>query len=235
MSGRSLWLAVLLQVLPPLASADPVSAVGDSLPPVGAPSPCIACAGPAQSLSGLFAGEELEQLRAGEPLLQQPEASQASTSGGHVQAASLFPAAPSEVWQTLTDFESWPGFMPHINATEVARRDGAQTWVRQRYSVLLRTLRHTTIYRLDPRGGELHWGLDPDEPADISSSHGRWQLIPVEDGSATLVRYRATMDAGRALPGFVQDLLLRRSLREMLDRLRAEVRRRAETVQPTAK
>ena len=52
------------------------------------------------------------------------------------------------------------------------------------------------------------------------------QLAPATDGAHTLIRYRATMNAGRAVPGFVEDLLMRRSIRSLLENLRTEVNAR---------
>ena len=72
-------------------------------------------------------------------------------------------------------------------------------------------------------GDGVRWQLDLESPHDIAASQGAWQLIRIEDGRSTLVRYQSRMDAGRSLPDFVEDLLLRRSLRKMLTSLRGEV------------
>jgi len=58
------------------------------------------------------------------------------------------------------------------------------------------------------------------------ASEGRWRLVPVDEGSSTLVRYEAVMSSGRAVPAFVQDILMRRSLRKLLASLRTETERR---------
>ncbi len=89
-----------------------------------------------------------------------------------------------------------------------------------------RTLRHTTIYELAPARGRLSWALDPEAPHDIAASEGHWEFVPLADGDQTLVRYRATMDAGRRLPAFVAELLRGHSLRRLLRALREETARR---------
>ncbi len=203
------------------------SAQDSELPDVAAPSPCVACAVPVTSLGNLFSGEELDRLRGGEVLISEEQRKTgAASSRGSTRAAALVRRSPREVWETLTDFESWPGFMPLIEGTEIARREGDQIWVRQRFSVMFVDMRHTSVYDLAPRAGELRWALDKEEPADIEASAGRWRLVPIGDGTSTLVRYEAEMSSGRLVPDFVQDMLMRRSLRGLLGSLREETERR---------
>ncbi|MBW2279339.1 MAG: SRPBCC family protein [Deltaproteobacteria bacterium] len=197
------------------------------MPDVGAPSPCIACAVPVARLEDLVSSSELDQLREGQILVAEDERKSGEASAnGKTRAAALVRRAPDAVWSTLTDFESWPGFMPLIDSTEIARREGDQVWVRQRFSVMFVGMGHTSVYDLAPRAGEIRWALDDEEPADIVSSTGTWRLVPVDGGKATLVRYRASMSSGRAVPEFVQDMLMKRSLRALLGNLRTEVERR---------
>lgn len=217
----ALWAALTL------AAAAAPGDEGDRLPEVAAPSPCIACEVPVQELRDLVPALELERLRDGEILIvEQSRQRDADSARGSTRATALVPRPPRDVWRTLVDFESWPGFMPLLDDSEVARRQGDQVWVRQRFSVMFVGMRHTTVYDLAPRAGELRWALDEQEPADIEASRGSWKLVPIDGGRATLLRYEATMSSGRAVPGFVQDMLLRRSLRKLLASLRTETERR---------
>ncbi len=221
-TGLGVWL-----VLAAAAGTQGAQKTSDVTSELGAPSPCIACALPVERLENLVSSHELEQLRDGQILVVEEERDGGEGSAkGRTRASALVGRPPDAVWSTLTDFESWPGFMPLIDATEIARREGDQVWVRQRFSVMFVDLRHTSIYTLAPRAGEIRWALDKDEPADIASSEGTWRLLPVDGGTATLVLYRASMSSGRAVPGFVQDMLMRRSLRALLGNLRTEVERR---------
>ncbi len=209
------------------AASEPPPGQDEGLPDVGAPSPCVSCEVPLEDLGDLFSSLDLERLRGGEILIvEQATENGEGTTRGSTRAQALVRRPPREVWTTLTDFESWPGFMPLIDGSEIARREGDQIWVRQRFSVMFIGMRHTSVYDLAPRAGELRWVLDKDEPADIEASEGRWRLVPVDEGRSTLVRYEAVMSSGRAVPAFVQDMLMRRSLRKLLASLRTETERR---------
>jgi len=199
------------------------------LPPVGVTRPCVSCALELVDLESLYSERERAALRAGDILVFQDGREEVGDSIlRNRRAEGVVMHAPDSVWKVLTDFESWPSFMPHIKRTEIARRDGGRMWVRQNFKIALVGMRHTTIYKLEARRGVLQWRLDPDSPADIAASQGRWQLVPIDDGTHTLVRYRAAMDPGRRVPRFVEKMLVQRSLKDLIGSLSEEVTRREE-------
>ncbi len=191
-------------------------------PPVGA-SICIACRGEITRPQALYSDLEWKQLRKGGVLRS---ADRQEATAARTRAAVLIEQPPARVWAVLTDFESWPGFMPHVTKTEITRRDGERMWVRQDFKVMLVGMRHTTVYDLEPKSGQLAWNLDLEQEHDIAASAGHWELVPIDEGRRTLVRYEAAMDSGRGMPAFVEDLLLKRSLADLVESLRAEVTRR---------
>ncbi|HTO55807.1 MAG TPA: SRPBCC family protein [Myxococcota bacterium] len=212
------WLAACA-----VASA---SAAEPSLPPVGA-GPCIACRASASDPRSAFSASDWAALEHGRDLLATPQReASANDLSAHTTATSLVPRPPGEVWSVLTDFERWPSFMPLLRETHVERRDGEKLWVAQKFRVWFYPLRHTTVYQLDPNDGRLDWRLDPDAPHDIAASEGHWDLVAVDGGAATLVRYDAKMSAGRTVPAFLERSLRERSLGQMLEALRGEVLRR---------
>ncbi len=198
----------------------------DATPPVGA-APCIACRAAVVDPAELYSGEDWIALRDGQILREDGERSSTEDDlAGATRARSLIRRPPAQVWAVLTDFEQWPEFMPLIDATRVERHAGPKLRVEQNYHVLFVSLAHTTIYDLDPRDGRLSWRLDEEAPHDIRASRGEWRLVPLASGRETLVRYDATMRAGRAVPEFVERMLRGRSLEQLLTSLRTEVLRR---------
>ncbi|HXZ84393.1 MAG TPA: SRPBCC family protein [Myxococcota bacterium] len=215
------WLAACLA-----AAAAPERPLPLPPPPVGA-APCIACRGPALDPATAFSAGDWAALQRGAVLSGAPEELRApGDSAASSVAASLVERPPGEVWSVLTDFERWPQFMPLLRETRVERREGPRLWVAQKYRVWLYPMRHTTVYQLEPELGRLEWRLDTDAPHDIVGSAGAWELVAVDGGRATLLRYQARIDAGRAVPAFLERMLRERSLGQMLDGLRREVLRR---------
>jgi len=209
-----------------LTSCAVASAAPDTTPPVSA-APCIACRAPALEPSRDYSTREWLALEDGE-VLHRDEASPASggEASGAARAEGLIQRPPAQVWDVLTDFERWPDFMPLVEKTRVARRDGPRLWVSQQFSVMFVSMGHTTIYDLDARDGRLLWQLDLAAPHDLASSQGSWQLLPIGGGRETLVRYDARIRASRAVPEAIEHWLRGRSLDELLTSLRGEVLRR---------
>lgn len=210
-----------------LAACAVASAGEPNLPPVGAAAPCIACRGPVTDPRAGFSAQDWEALEEGSVWHATAARDRSAEDlSAETAAASLVQRAPRDVWAVLTDFEHWPEFMPLLDSTHVEKREGAQLWVEQKFSVLLYPMRHTTVYELEPNDGRLAWRLDLRAPHDIAASEGHWDLLSVDGGKATLVRYAAKMSSGRAVPEFVERMLRERSLRQMLEGLRGEVLRR---------
>ena len=189
---------------------------------------CIACA-EMPNPRVLYTAGEWEALERGSILLEKEAAFQRrspSSNSRESAASGLIRHSPDRVWTVLTDFETWPKFMPHITRTRITRRNGSKMWVHQNYRVVFVGMEHTTIYDLDPRFGQLSWALDPTQKHDIKFSEGRWELLPTPGGGQTVIRYAAAMDAGRSVPKVVETTLKRRSLKNLIVNLRREVDRR---------
>jgi coenzyme Q-binding protein COQ10 len=204
-----------------------VAAAEPSLAPVDAGA-CVACRAALAEPHGGFSETDWSALERGRELVATPErAASADDLSVRATAASIVPRPPAEVWAVLTDFERWPQFMPLLRETRVEKRDGQKLWVAQKFRIWFYPMRHTTVYQLDPGEGRLDWQLAADEPHDIAASAGHWELVAVDGGTATLVRYEASMSAGRSVPAFLERTLRERSLGQMLDALRGEVLRRS--------
>jgi ribosome-associated toxin RatA of RatAB toxin-antitoxin module len=218
-AGLGLLLLALL-VGAPRVRAD--AAPAPAPPSVGAG--CIGCLVRNVVATDLYDEAEWQRLSKGDVLIRHENSEDGGA--GIANAAALLPNSPGQVWAVLTDFETWPDFMPLIRDTRVTRRLGGRAWVEQEYRVVARTLRHTTIYDFAPAQGRLSWQLDSEAPHDIAATQGRWQFVPFADGEQTLLRYRAAMDPGRSLPGFLRRFLRQRSLEGLITALRDETARR---------
>ena len=212
----------------PAASVPTGPARGDGdesvLPAVGAIR-CVGCAADVELILARYSTPQWEALGTGEIRINSAR-EEGELSLGRVQAEGLIEHSPERVWSVLTDFDHWADFVPLISQARILRSEGPLSWVRMNYRVLAMNLSHTTIYEFAPEEGRLSWRLDLESDHDIAGTEGRWLLLPIDTGSRTLVHYQSAVDAGRALPGFVERMLAGRSLRRMIKSLRTETGRR---------
>ena len=217
----SLWLVAATETAPNAYAA------AAALPDVGAGS-CVCCGASADDALGRVASQDWLMLQDGGILKRRMgRVESASSMRGGAEASGLLAYSPDEVWSVLTDFQTWPTFMPHLISSEVTQTEGRRQWVRQDFRILMSRMAHTTIYELDPRHGRLSWELDLEQAHDIAGSQGSWELAPANGGKSTLLRYTSELDSGRHVPAFVERMLFERSIDELFASLRSELARRA--------
>jgi len=187
---------------------------------------CVACAADAERMRSSFSEDDWKALAAGETVTSEIDASEPATSAARsFQSAVIIPAPPDRVWKVLVDFESRPNYMPNMKEVRIVRVDANRVWLAERLKVMFTTIRYQIIAKLDPQRGVMHWDLDPSAPHDIASTTGSYQLTPLAQGR-TLLTYRASVDTGKPVPHFIENLLLKRSLPHVVEGFRSEVARR---------
>jgi hypothetical protein len=112
--------------------------------------------------------------------------------------------------------------MPTIREVEVLRREGNQVWLRNHLRILWVDIQSHPMYVLHPRQGRITWRLDPTREQEFDRVEGVWQIVPLESGDGCLAEYRVLLDSGRWIPGFVEEMLTRRSLPDLLRSLDRE-------------
>jgi ribosome-associated toxin RatA of RatAB toxin-antitoxin module len=144
--------------------------------------------------------------------------------GGHsgaVRGWILCRCAKEAVWKVITHHVHFPEFLPRVKEVQISRRTNFGERAAQLVDATVTELRYTLDYVWDPATGRVDFHMVDDEPHDVVSVRGHWQLWPFE-GGATLIEYQTALDAGRTVPGFIRSYLARRAA---LDTLEAVVRR----------
>lgn len=144
-------------------------------------------------------------------------------------AAGILARPCERVWQVLTDFESWPAFLPNMRQLRILERDESRVRLRNQLRFFGLDFSHSVVYTLAPAQGRIGWETDPRADNDIERIEGSWQLTPLAGGERCLVEYAVRVDLGRLIPGFVEERLVRVSLPDVIRNLRDEVERRART------
>ena len=211
-----------LTLLPLLLVAEPVTPV----PVIPTPA-CVACSVDLEEVRSGYSMADWKDLALGQVVITKVDT--AATDGGintSVQTSAIIPRTPAQVWSVLVDFDSRPDFTPGLQESHTRKIEGNRVWLDERVRVLWVNIRYHIIDTLAPDRGLITWVLDKSLDNDIKESVGSWQLVPLSPGPQTLVRYRAHIDTGQPVPGFIESFLVKRSLPKLVSGLRDEVERR---------
>jgi uncharacterized protein YndB with AHSA1/START domain len=189
---------------------------------------CVACRIDVEKIRGGYSDGDWNALAGGETITTETKG--VGSEKGDVLAAGIIRGSPQQVWTVLTEFERRPEFIAATKDVRVLQVDGNRVWIAEHLRVLLVNVRYSLINTLDPESGLMSWVLDKSVPHDIADTTGAWQLVPLAGGAQTLVTYRAWIDTGRPVPGFIESFLVKRSLPQVINGLRDQVQRQFGTL-----
>lgn len=181
-----------------------------SAAPAGAAARCIACRADAGAILAPWDAGTLRALRDGEIRTSWVDEGEGD-DGRRLRAAMVVDAPPRRVWELLTAYARWPEVVPRLRGIEV--RDAEEpVRLRHHVRVLGMDVRYGTVRTTAPRAGRIEARLDPEQSNDLETNRTTWQLAPLDDGARTLVEVRARLRTGWTLPGFLEGMLLDRTL-----------------------
>ena len=138
---------------------------------------------------------------------------------------SFLGVAPKFVYQTLTDFESYPSFFKEIQAASVLHRHGPTVRVEFHVPMML-PVRYVLDLTCDPDALTIQWTFVAGDI--VIDNHGAWRVAA--EGTGSKIDYEVTLSVKAPVPGFVlrklTDTLVSASLPGMFRALQAEASRR---------
>ena len=187
---------------------------------------CIACQADVVQLRSGYAPDAWEKMASGKVITSTAESKDADGNPkSRVEAAAIMGFSPTQVWTVLADFEARPKFISAAKEIRILKTEGNRIWIAEHLKVLLFNIRFQAVNTLDAERGILSWALDKSAPHDIADTTGAWEVGALA-ARQTLVKYGASVDTGRPVPGFVENFLTERSLPGVLSGLRDELQRR---------
>ncbi|MDX6617133.1 MAG: hypothetical protein QOD60_2224 [Solirubrobacterales bacterium] len=132
-------------------------------------------------------------------------------------------AAPDEVFDAITDYESFPDWITAVYETDVTEhnKDGLGEVVKFVADGKVRKIRYTLRYHYD-RPGRIWWDFLDGE--GIKQMDGEWSFEG--DGEGTRATYKVGVDAGRGIPGPVVGRTNKQTIAAVNKELKAETERR---------
>jgi ribosome-associated toxin RatA of RatAB toxin-antitoxin module len=136
--------------------------------------------------------------------------------------------APIElIWQTLTDYDHLPQFIPGLDSSRVVSRQGAQLIVEQKgvarwwfFSYPIRVTVASTERPYESIDVHLLQG-------NLRRLDGRYRIEARPDGSTELT-WQGLIEPDTPLPAFIRAAVLRRSISEQFAGMVKEIERRAD-------
>jgi ribosome-associated toxin RatA of RatAB toxin-antitoxin module len=189
------------------------------------------CAGVVRDVAQLGIGQ-LDRLRRGERELEIRSIEAATPARITQIAGALIVAAPPEVaWAVITDFRSWPRFVPHLARIELVPLGDASSSVllRQDTSVWGVGFSATTHRSVDPDQRILWDQLAPNAHNDVDALSGFWQVLDLGDGRS-LLRFQSRVALAASLPDALESWLIERGAPDALEAFAAEIERRQRAV-----
>ncbi len=173
-------------------------------------------------------GDHLDELRRGERVVSVEDVVAADGQRATQVVGSLIVAAPPEaVWAVITDFRSWPGFVPNLEAVDVSSAGDAIDTVllRQQTRVFGMGFSVTTRRVLDAQQHILWDQLVPGQGGEVQALSGFWQVLDLGDGRS-LLRFQSRVALASRLPCMVESWLVERGAPDALEAFGAEIARR---------
>ena len=133
-------------------------------------------------------------------------------------------ASPSECFDVVADFESYPEWAPDIKEARVLRRDdsGVGGLVAFRAAAMGRSATYTLKYFYGSNPLRVAWRLT--EGDQVRHIDGEYELAPsADDGAKTLITYSLSAELAVAVPGFVKRRAESRIMQTALDQLRRRI------------
>ena len=128
----------------------------------------------------------------------------------------VFEATPQDVFAVLTDFESYPEFIPEIGSATIEEEGVGYTVVS--FTLHAGKTIHYTL-RFEPKPYDsIRWSY---VRGDLRSNTGSWTLTP--KGDTTVGHYEVAIDLGRMVPKFLMSAAAGVGLPNILKRFKNRV------------
>ena len=138
------------------------------------------------------------------------------------QRAIEIAATPSRVMSVITDFASYPEFLPEMKSVTILRATDQEWEVRFTLEIIRELTYSLRLRKLSET--RLEWSLIE---GVFKVNDGSWDLQVGDDGASTLAEYNIDLQVGMFVPANIVRSLTERSLPETLERFKSESERRA--------
>ena len=163
-----------------------------------------------------FNGQQLENLRAGEPVcVYKVDAGKKETIAGGGQCSIIINAPIEKCFQLLSNIENQVHYVPYKKKSKLVSETKGKLLIDNEYKIYGTTIKYHSIFTIYKNNYRIEWEIDKSKPHDLADISCFYQLEMI-DGKTTLLTYGATkFDVGISVPEFIKNYLLGKTLPTM--------------------
>ncbi|MBX9939163.1 MAG: SRPBCC family protein [Candidatus Obscuribacterales bacterium] len=155
------------------------------------------------------------------PFLKKPQANSKKKEGetntklSRATVEATIKAPREFVWDSLTDFLSYPKLFPRMSSCKILKRTGDQVYLETELKpqMFVRETCQHTVNEIGAKPDLIRWRM---LDGTFKSAYGEWKLIPVNEGKHCLVKYSLEIDPGPAIPRPVASWALKMVQKEII-------------------
>ena len=133
--------------------------------------------------------------------------------------SAFIQATVEEAMSVISDFESYPTFLPEMKEARIVAR-GENTWEVEFVIQIIRRLKYTLLLEQSAPSA-LSWTL---KSGSFKVNNGAWSLA--EEGEGVKAEYQIDLQIGHFVPGNIVRSLVDKTLPETVSRFKSEIERR---------
>jgi ribosome-associated toxin RatA of RatAB toxin-antitoxin module len=143
---------------------------------------------------------------------------------GQQSHSMLIPSTPAKCWAVITDFERYPEWSPRCESVKIRERypDGRARIVETIIDIFFRKARYVLDYTYDEEKFTLRWTYVEGDVKNVTGEF-RFEEYPEDQAYAY---YFLDIEYDFYVPDKIRDMLAKRTMRDVLRTLKAEVLRR---------
>lgn len=152
-------------------------------------------------------------------VIMQERRESGTPSGGFTVGLVIFEVPVADAFALLCQTERQIEYRPEVVGIETVERGPLGPVDEHRLKVLFRRYVYRLQYALEPQSHSLRWELAPGFEHDLERVSGFWELHALDE-ERTLGRFGSSVDVGPLVPAFLQDLISREKLPDVMERTR---------------
>lgn len=140
-----------------------------------------------------------------------------------VVVRAIVDSPPAKVWAVVSDCAHYKERLPRIAASRLVKKEGnkhtCEVTLAMPFPLSNLTAVTEAVHEESDKGMTRRWKM---VSGDYKFNTGSWEVKPHKGGAASLVTYKVHAEPNSAVPDFIKEMAQKKSLPEMIARVREE-------------